>query len=134
MTDLVMPEDVMSSPKSSPECLRTHPVHVANSNCWCNLWADQPCIRENMAHVLGLLQHNADEELWSACRDEHAEHEPAQQGQWQWRRHRDAERRGRLSSNHLADDLSDGFVSGLDKAVGLRVPWRDGMTANACLS
>ena len=33
-----------------------------------------------MAHVLGLLQHNADEELWSACRDECDECEPAQQG------------------------------------------------------
>ena len=55
-------------------------VHVANSNCWCNLWADQPYIRENMACALGLLQHNADEELWSACRDEHDECEPAQQG------------------------------------------------------
>ena len=31
-----------------------------------------------MAYALGLLQHNADEELWSACRDEYDEYEPAQ--------------------------------------------------------
>ena len=84
---VAMPEDVMSSPKLLPEKyqifdghLRTHPVHVANSNCWHDLWADQPRIRENMACVLGLLQHNADEELWSACRDEYDECKPAQQG------------------------------------------------------
>ena len=39
----------------------------------------------------------------------------------------------RLSRNHRTDDLSDGFVSGFDKAVGLRVPWRNGMTANTRL-
>ena len=51
---VVMPEDVMTSPKLLPEkCqifddyLRIHPVHVANSNCWYNLWVDQPwCLRE----------------------------------------------------------------------------------------
>ena len=79
---VVMPEDVMSSPKLLPEKyqifddhLRMHPVHVANSNCWHDLWVDQPCSRENVAYVLGLLQHNADEELWSACRDEHDEYD-----------------------------------------------------------
>ena len=48
---VAMPEDVMSSPKLLPEKhqifddhLRTHPVHVANSNCWHDLWADQPTI------------------------------------------------------------------------------------------
>ena len=54
-----------------------HHLSVVDSS---HLIADQPYIRENMACALGLLQHNADEELWSACRDEHDECEPAQQG------------------------------------------------------
>ena len=60
-----------------------------------------------MACVLGLLQHNADEELWSACRDEHDEYEPAQQGgslMWMMALHR-IQDRSEQALDHLKGEV-----------------------------
>ena len=57
-----------------------HPVLVANSNTWYNIWVTDEWTHENLVLTFDLLKNNTDPHLWDVCMEAYDEFTPVQQG------------------------------------------------------